>query len=73
MLTLLTAALVAAQPAPATDVHAQHQKMPQGAGSGMMQHEQHDKMMDCCMKCCEQMKAHEGHMSKGQASPKGGA
>ena len=73
MFTLIAAALVVAQPAPATDTHAQHSNMPHSTGPAMMKHEQHDKMMDCCKECCEHMKAHEGHMSKGQASPKGGA
>lgn len=73
MLTLIAAALVAAQPAPA-DPHAQHSNMPHAMGSGMVQHDQHDKMMmDCCKKCCEHMNAHEGHMSKDHAAPKGGA
>ncbi len=74
MMTLIAAALVAAQPTPATDPHAQHSNMPHATGSGMMQHDQHDKMMmDCCKECCEHMKAHEGHMTKGQPSPKGGS
>lgn len=72
MLTLITAALLAAQPASVADVHAQHAKPQQG--SGMMQHQQHEKMMmDCCKECCEHMKAHEGDMSKDHPAPKGGA
>ena len=43
MMTLIAAALVAAQPAPTTDPHAQHSNMPHAMGSGMMQHDQHDK------------------------------
>ena len=71
MLTLITAALVATQPAPASDVHAQHSTMQHGPAAAA-QREQHDKMKDCCQDCCKDMKGHEGHMSKGEQQPKRG-
>lgn len=61
MIMLMSAALVAAQPAtpanPPMDSHAQHQM--QGMAG-------HDRMMEDCHKCCEEMmaKMHEGHHSK---------
>ena len=62
MMTLIAAALAAAQPAPAApataaaDAHTQHQQMGQ---MGMMS----EKEMADCHKCCEEMmaKMHEGH------------
>lgn len=54
MITLLAAALVAAQPAPAP--------VTEGHMLGM-KHEQHESMKeDCCKDCCKDMaKKHEGH------------
>ena len=69
MLTLIAAALVAVQPAPAADAHAQHSAMQHGQAA-TAQHEQHKGMKDCCKECCKDMKGHEGHMSKGDTTPK---
>jgi hypothetical protein len=66
MLTLIAAALVTAQPAPATNPHAQHSTMQHGQAA--MQHEQHQGMKDCCKDCCKDMKGHEA-----KAQPKPGA
>ena len=63
MITLIAAAALAAQPAPAANPHAQHgQQMPMSAA----QHQQHDGMQkDCCKDCCKDMAAkHEGHASE---------
>ncbi len=71
MMTLIAAALAAAQPAtaPAADAHAQHSAMQHGqAATG--QHDHHEGMKDCCKHCCKDMKGHEGHMSKGGTTPK---
>ena len=68
MLNLVAAALVAAQPVPVADAHAQHSAMP----AATAQHEQHEGMKDCCKDCCKDMKGHEGHMSKGETTPKRG-
>ena len=69
MLTLMTAALVAAQSAPPTDPHAHHPTMQHGQTTA--QHEQHKDMKDCCCReCCKGMQGHEGH--KPQAQPKRG-
>ena len=68
MLTLITAALVAAQPAPASDPHAQHSTMQHGQAAPA-QHEQHQGMKDCCKDCCKDMKGHEGHKSEAQPKP----
>jgi hypothetical protein len=59
MITLIAAAALAAQPAPAANPHSQHGSMRMTAG----QHEQHDGMKkDCCKDCCKDMAAkHEGH------------
>ena len=47
MMTLITAALVAAQPAPPANPHGQ---------MAPMQHEQHEGMKkDCCEECCKDM------------------
>ena len=59
MLTLMTAAFVAAQPAPATDAHAQHAPMQHGQMSPA-QHEEHEKK-DCCKNCCKDMAKHDKH------------
>jgi uncharacterized protein involved in copper resistance len=53
MLTLMTAALAAAQPAPATNPHAQHAPMSQGQ-MAPMQHQQHEAMKGGC-ECCKSM------------------
>jgi hypothetical protein len=57
MMTLIAAAALAAQPAPATN--------PQGQ-MGAMQHEQHEGMKkDCCNDCCKDMAdKHSGHGSE---------
>jgi hypothetical protein len=61
MLTLMTAALVAAQPAPASNPHAQHAQM-QHAQMTSAQHEQHEGMKkDCCKDCCKNMGKHDEH------------
>ncbi|HKC03934.1 MAG TPA: hypothetical protein VKC17_11610 [Sphingomicrobium sp.] len=54
MMILMTAALVAAQPAQPVDPHGQ---------MAPMHHEQHDAMKkDCCKDCCKDMAdKHEGH------------
>ena len=59
MITLIAAAALAAQPAPAANPHAQHSTMPMSAA----QHEQHEGMKkDCCKDCCKDMATkHEGH------------
>jgi len=60
MITLIAAAVLAAQAAPAANPHAQHgQHMPMSAA----RHEQHEGMKkDCCKDCCKDMAAkHEGH------------
>jgi hypothetical protein len=58
MMTLIAAALAAAQPvsAPAADAHAQHEQAPAD-----------HKGMDCCKDCCKEMmdKMHSGHDMKG--------
>ena len=64
MMMLMTAALAAAQPAPAHGTmpsHAQHHEMVQGT-SGHTGHMGEKQMADC-KKCCEEMmaKVHEGH------------
>ena len=59
MLTLMTAALVAAQPAPATDAHAQHAQMPPAQAAPMQKHE--GMKMDCCKDCCKDMEGHDRH------------
>ena len=71
MLTLIAAALVAAQPAPAADAHAQHSTMQHGQAANA-QHEKHEGMKDCFKGCCKDMKGHEGHMPKGETTPKRG-
>jgi hypothetical protein len=63
MLTLMTAALVAAQPVPTADTHAQHGPMQHGQMTPA-QHEQHEKK-DCCKDCCKDMAdKHEGHRTE---------
>ena len=58
MLTTMVAALVAAQPAPAPDPHAQHMQAPQGSTDRA--HEHHDGMKKgCCEDCCKDMGKHE--------------
>ena len=54
MMTLIAAALVAAQPVPPANPHAQ---------MAPMQHEQHGGMKkDCCKDCCKDMAdKHDGH------------
>lgn len=54
MMTLIAAALVAAQPAPASTPHGQ---------MAPMQPPQHESMKkDCCKDCCKDMAdKHEGH------------
>jgi len=62
MMTLIAAAALAAQPAPAANAPAQH--MP-------MQHEQHEGMKNDDCKCCKDMEAKmkEGHHAeRGSAS-----
>lgn len=58
MLILMTAALVAAQPAPAPNPHAQHAQIPHGQ-MAPIQHEQHQAMKEGC-ECCKKM-GHGGH------------
>lgn len=66
MLTLMTAAFVAAQPAPATDAHAQHAPMQHGQMTPG-QHEQHEGMKkDCCKDCCKDLAKHDEHAAKPQ-------
>ena len=61
MLTLMTAALVAAQPTPATDTNAQYAQMQHGQKTPA-QHEQHEGMKkDCCKDCCKDMAKHDEH------------
>ena len=65
MLTLMTAALVAAQPAPAADAHAQHAQhaqMPHAQAAPMQKHE--GMKMDCCKECCKDMEGHDRHTSQ---------
>jgi hypothetical protein len=58
MMTLIAAAALAAQPAPAADMHAQHAQAPHG----QMQPGQHEGMKkDCCKECCKDMGKHEDH------------
>ena len=64
MLTLMTAALVAAQPAPTTDTHAQHAPMQHGQMTPA-QHEQHETK-GCCKDCCKDMAKHDEHEAKPQ-------
>jgi len=73
MLTLMTAALVAAQAAPAADPHAGHSQVQHGQGASM-QHEKHAGMKDCCCKeCCKGMEGHDGQKPQDQKQPKPGA
>ena len=67
MLTLMTAALVAAQPAPPANPHAQHAPMQHGRMTPA-QHEQHEGMQDCCKDCCEEMGKgeHDQHATRPQ-------
>ena len=66
MLTLMTAALVAAQPAPTADAHAHHAQIQHGQMTHA-QHEQHEsKMKDCCKDCCKDMGKHDEHAAKPQ-------
>lgn len=73
MIILMTAALAAAQPAPAPSapIHAQHQQMEHKGTMGDMGHMgMSKKQMADCHKCCEEMmaKMHHGHAQrKGQA------
>ena len=61
MLTLMTAALAAAQPAAAPNPHAQHAPAPH-AQTAPAQHGAHDGMMkDCCCKECCKGKGDHGH------------
>jgi hypothetical protein len=58
MMTLITAALVAAQPVPVADAQGQMGQQPHHAIAGTGQ--QHEAMKDEC--CCEDMAAkHDGH------------
>ena len=58
MMTLIAAALVAAQPAPATDPHAQHSNMPARYGLGNdAARPARQMMMDCCKNVVMHMKA----------------
>ena len=68
MMTLIAAAALAAQPAPAADMHSQHAQAPQGQAAPM-QHEKHEGMKDCCKGCCKDMGKHEDHA---QGEPKRG-
>lgn len=77
MIILMTAALAAAQPAPAAfpPTHAQHQQMEHKGTMGHMGHMGHmgmsEKEMADCHKYCEEMmaKMHHGHRQhKGHAS-----
>ena len=70
MLTLMTAALVAAQPAPATDAHAQHAQMPAAQAAPMQKHE--GMKMDCCKDCCKDMAKGEHDMHASPQQPKRG-
>ena len=70
MLTLMTAALAAAQPAPAANPHAHHAQMPaQGQMAPMPQH-QHHAMKDGCP-CCKNMGKGEHDMRAPGARPQG--
>jgi len=67
MMILMTAALAAAQPAPAAGPmpnHTQHEQMEQRTGGhvGHMVGMSQEQMADC-KKCCEEMmaKMHDGH------------
>lgn len=60
MMTLMTAALVAAQPAPAPSPHAQHAQVQHGQMSPA-QHERHEGMKECCKECCKDMAKHDEH------------
>lgn len=67
MLSLMTAALVAAQPAPPANPHAPHSQ-PAHAQHSQPAHAQpaqgmpHDgKMADCCKGCCKDMGGHDRH------------
>jgi hypothetical protein len=58
MIRLMTAALVAAQPAPAVTPHGQ---------MAPMQPQQHESMKkDCCKDCCKDMATHDhdGHAAE---------
>jgi hypothetical protein len=64
MLTLMTAALAAAQPAPAANPHAhhaQHAQMPAHRQAAPSPHQQHEGMKDCCKDCCKGMGNHDDH------------
>ena len=65
MLILMTAALAAAQPAPATNPHAQHSQMQHGQSAPAQKSEQHQGMKDCCKDCCKDMAKKEGHVEHG--------
>ena len=61
MLTLMTAALVAAQPAPQANAHAQHAQTPHGQMTPA-QHEEHKgTKKDCRKDCCKDMARHDEH------------
>ena len=70
MLILMTAALAAAQPAPAANPHAQHSQMQHGQAPA--QHEQQQGMKDCCKDCCKGMEGHDAHSSGGRPQNKSG-
>ena len=64
MLTLMTAALVAAQPAAAANTQAPLAPMQHGQMTPA-QHEQHEKK-GCCKDCCKDMAKHDEHAAKPQ-------
>ena len=60
MLSLMTAALVAAQPASPANPHAHHAQPQQQGQAAPMQHDGVKK--DCCCKeCCKHMGKHDDH------------
>ena len=71
MLILMTAALAVAQPAPATNPHAQHSQMQHGQAAPA-QHEQHRGMKDCCKDRCKGMEGHDARSTGGRPQDKSG-
>ena len=69
MLTLMTAALVAAQPAPPATTHAQHGQMQMPPGQ-MMQSPQHQRMMKDGCSCCKNMGQGEHRQAPGSQPPR---
>ena len=71
MISLIAAALIAAQPAtvPANPTATQMPSMQMGAGQGQEQHGQMAEMKECC--CHDMMAKMEGHGAQHQGHPGG--